>query len=185
MNKQHEHINAYLRQDKPLQDFLAPSVAYPGCKDGIFIQVGNSGKPLPRIGVGSLIIKPINVTGSVIGSPSEISYMLELAASRSIRAWVETRPMKEANTWNPLIASSTNVPKFHQWRCQLFEAASGCMQLALTNVHEADRCNPWVASQGYLEQINACFWPNFQCSCSEMVDSRDRMPCSLRYTWWL
>ena len=66
-------------------------------KDGVFIQVGNSGQPLPRIGVGPLITKSIKITGSVIGSPGEISEMLELAASRDIRAWVETRPMREAN----------------------------------------------------------------------------------------
>ena len=67
-------------------------------KDGVFIQVGNSGQPLPRIGVGPFIVKSIKITGSVIGSPSEITDMLELAASRGIRAWVETRPMKEANS---------------------------------------------------------------------------------------
>jgi alcohol dehydrogenase (NADP+) len=37
------------------------------------------------------------VGGSAIGSPEEIREMLQLAAERKIKPWVETRPMKDAN----------------------------------------------------------------------------------------
>lgn len=79
-------------------------------KDGVFIQVGNSGQPLPPINVGPLIVKSINITGSVIGSPKAISEMLELAASLDIRAWVQTRPMKEAN--NVLLDFEHGKPRY-------------------------------------------------------------------------
>lgn len=39
----------------------------------------------------------IKVGGSGIGSPAEIEEMLQLAADKKIKAWVEKRPMKEAN----------------------------------------------------------------------------------------
>lgn len=37
------------------------------------------------------------LAGSLIGSPSEIREMLDLAVKHNIRPWVEERPMSEAN----------------------------------------------------------------------------------------
>ena len=35
--------------------------------------------------------------GSMIGSPGEIREMLQLAAEKNVKPWVEERPMKDAN----------------------------------------------------------------------------------------
>lgn len=35
--------------------------------------------------------------GSAIGSPADISEMLEVAAKNKVYGWVQTRPMKEVN----------------------------------------------------------------------------------------
>lgn len=48
--------------------------------------------PAPR-----LIMTRAALGGSMIGSPTEIREMLELAAAKNIRPWVEERPMKDAN----------------------------------------------------------------------------------------
>lgn len=39
----------------------------------------------------------IKVGGSAIGSPGEIEEMLQLAADKKIKAWVQERPLKDAN----------------------------------------------------------------------------------------
>lgn len=39
----------------------------------------------------------IKIGGSAIGSPAEIEEMLQLAADKSIKPWVEQRPMEDAN----------------------------------------------------------------------------------------
>lgn len=52
---------------------------------------------LPDINVFTLLGAGIKFGGSGIGSPADIAEMLQLAADNKIRAWVEKRPMKEAN----------------------------------------------------------------------------------------
>ena len=42
-------------------------------------------------------MKRVKFGGSLIGSPSEIREMLELAAEKKIKSWVQERPMKDAN----------------------------------------------------------------------------------------
>lgn len=44
-----------------------------------------------------LVDRRIKLTGSNIGSPSETRDMLELAASKNIKPWIQERPMSEAN----------------------------------------------------------------------------------------
>lgn len=65
---------------------------------GTLIQVGapDSGE-LPPINAFTLITRGVKVGGSAIGSPSEIADMLQLAADKKIKPWVEKRSMKEAN----------------------------------------------------------------------------------------
>ncbi|KAJ6016643.1 NADP-dependent alcohol dehydrogenase 7 [Penicillium sp. IBT 35674x] len=64
---------------------------------GTFIQLGapeDGGLEIPAF---ALIMKGMKLGGSMIGSPDEIREMLELAAAKNIKPWIEERPMKEAN----------------------------------------------------------------------------------------
>lgn len=45
----------------------------------------------------TLIGGGVKIGGSAIGSPAEIREMLQFAADKNIRPWVQTRPLKEAN----------------------------------------------------------------------------------------
>ncbi|CAM1510618.1 Fc.00g009530.m01.CDS01 [Cosmosporella sp. VM-42] len=65
---------------------------------GTFIQVGApDGGKLPPVNAFTLLANNIKLGGSGIGSPAEINQMLEFAAEKDIRPWVELRPLKEAN----------------------------------------------------------------------------------------
>ncbi|POS74584.1 NADP-dependent alcohol dehydrogenase [Diaporthe helianthi] len=65
---------------------------------GNLIQVGApDGGNLPPINAFTLVGNGIKIGGSGIGSPSEISEMLQLAADKKIKPWVQARPLKEAN----------------------------------------------------------------------------------------
>lgn len=66
--------------------------------NGTFIQVGApDGGKLPEINAFALIAGNVKIGGSGIGSPAEIREMLQFAADKNIRPWVETRPLKDAN----------------------------------------------------------------------------------------
>jgi len=45
----------------------------------------------------TLIANGIKVGGSAIGAPREIEEMLQLAADKKIKPWVQERPMEDAN----------------------------------------------------------------------------------------
>jgi len=64
---------------------------------GTFIQVGAPEDKLPQLSAGALIGKAIKIGGSMIGSAMEIEEMLQLAVTKQVKAWVQTRPMKDAN----------------------------------------------------------------------------------------
>ncbi|KAI9147744.1 NADP-dependent alcohol dehydrogenase 7 [Paramyrothecium foliicola] len=65
---------------------------------GTFIQVGApDGGELPPINVFPLLMSGVRIGGSGIGSPDEIAEMLQLAVDKKVKAWVEERPLKEAN----------------------------------------------------------------------------------------
>jgi D-arabinose 1-dehydrogenase-like Zn-dependent alcohol dehydrogenase len=65
---------------------------------GTFIQVGApDGGELPAINAFTLIAGGIKIGGSAIGAPWEITEMLELAAEKKVKPWIQKRPMKEAN----------------------------------------------------------------------------------------
>lgn len=55
------------------------------------------GGNLPPVNAFSLIVNRIKIGGSLIGSPGEIREMLQLAADKQIKPWVETRPFSDAN----------------------------------------------------------------------------------------
>jgi alcohol dehydrogenase (NADP+) len=75
----------------PMSDYL--SLLRPG---GVMVQVG-----LPEDGkfeVGAMpLIRGARLEGSLVGSPGEIQEMLQLAAEKGVKPWVQTRPMAEAN----------------------------------------------------------------------------------------
>ncbi|KAI0025388.1 zinc-binding dehydrogenase [Xylariomycetidae sp. FL0641] len=65
---------------------------------GTLIQVGApDGGELPPINAFTLIFNGVKVGGSATGAPWEIRQMLQLAADKKIKPWVEKRPMKDAN----------------------------------------------------------------------------------------
>ncbi|KIV99666.1 uncharacterized protein PV09_08721 [Verruconis gallopava] len=65
--------------------------------DGTFVQVGAPEDRLPALNAFHFISKGVKMTGSSIGAPAEIEEMLEFAAEKSIKPWIEVRPMKEAD----------------------------------------------------------------------------------------
>jgi alcohol dehydrogenase (NADP+) len=50
-----------------------------------------------QIPAHALIGRRIRMGGSLIGSPSEIREMLQLAAEKGVHPWIQERPMKDAN----------------------------------------------------------------------------------------
>ena len=64
---------------------------------GIFIQVGAPEDLIPPFNAFALIAKGVKIGGSAIGSPKEIHEMLALAKDKQVKAWIQKRPMTEAN----------------------------------------------------------------------------------------
>jgi alcohol dehydrogenase (NADP+) len=64
---------------------------------GIFVQVGAPEDTLPPIHAFDLIPREKRIGGSAIGPPGQIREMLELAARKGVKPWVEKRSMKDAN----------------------------------------------------------------------------------------
>ncbi|EPS26266.1 NADP-dependent alcohol dehydrogenase 7 [Penicillium oxalicum] len=64
---------------------------------GTFVQLGAPEDGPFELPAFALIVKGIKIGGSLIGSPDEIREMLDLAASKKVKPWVEERPMKDAN----------------------------------------------------------------------------------------
>ncbi|KAL6411815.1 alcohol dehydrogenase-like protein [Ilyonectria robusta] len=76
---------------------------------GTFVQLGAPDGPLP-LPVFPLMQSRINVTGSGIGSPSEIRKMMDLAVRKDVKPWIEIRPMKEAN--QAMVDFEAGKPKY-------------------------------------------------------------------------
>lgn len=77
--------------------------------EGTLVQVGVPEAPI-SLRPYYLIAGRKNVTGSGIGSPAEIRDMLQLAADKQIKPWVEKRPMKEAN--QAIVDLDAGKPRF-------------------------------------------------------------------------
>jgi alcohol dehydrogenase (NADP+) len=77
---------------------------------GRFIQVGGPEEPFPAFSPFALITKHISLEGSSIGSPAQISEMLELAAAKKIKPWIEELPMGEAN--KAIVDLSDGKPRY-------------------------------------------------------------------------
>lgn len=65
--------------------------------DGTFVQLGLPEDGGYNIPASAFIRKRVKMTGSLVGSPAEIREMLELAAEKKVKSWVQERPMKDAN----------------------------------------------------------------------------------------
>jgi D-arabinose 1-dehydrogenase-like Zn-dependent alcohol dehydrogenase len=88
----------------PFNEYLALLKA-----EGTLVQVGVPEAPI-SLKPFSLIFGRKNVTGSGIGSPDEIRDMLQLAADKQIKPWVEKRPMSDAN--QAIIDLDAGKPRF-------------------------------------------------------------------------
>lgn len=78
--------------------------------DGQFIQVGAPEDRLPAFNAFSLIPKGAKIGGSAIGAPHEIEEMLELAAEKGLKPWVEKRKLGEAN--QAVVDMGKNLPRY-------------------------------------------------------------------------
>ncbi|RAK72267.1 NAD(P)-dependent alcohol dehydrogenase [Aspergillus fijiensis CBS 313.89] len=76
----------------PLRDYLSLLKT-----DGCFHQLGVPEDGTLPIPAEALVFRRLKVAGSLMAGPGEIREMLELAASKNVRSWVEEVPMKEAN----------------------------------------------------------------------------------------
>lgn len=65
--------------------------------DGSFIQVGAPEEKFPPLNAFQFIMKGIKLSGSAIGSPGEIKEMLDFAAEKKVKSWIEVVDMKDAN----------------------------------------------------------------------------------------
>jgi alcohol dehydrogenase (NADP+) len=65
--------------------------------DGALVQVGNPEDGLLAVPTPRLIMGRIKLGGSCIGSPNDIRGMLQLAADKKIKPWIEEQSMKDAN----------------------------------------------------------------------------------------
>ena len=76
----------------PLKEYL--SLLRP---KGTFCQVGIPEGPLPQLDTMALVLNGTSVCFSDSASPGNVREMLGLAAEKGVRAWTETRPMREVN----------------------------------------------------------------------------------------
>lgn len=76
----------------PLQRYLS-LLAF----NGTFVQVGAPEEPLPSFNAFAVMSKRVKVTGSMIGSPSEIKDMLKFFAEKGVKTWNNNIPMTQAN----------------------------------------------------------------------------------------
>jgi alcohol dehydrogenase (NADP+) len=64
---------------------------------GALVQVGNPDDGIFSIPPNPMQVQRLSFSGSVIGSAAETRELLQLAADKDIKAWIEERPMKSAN----------------------------------------------------------------------------------------
>lgn len=78
--------------------------------NGTFVQLGAPDDPLPSFSPFSLILRNLKIAGSLIGTRQQIKDMLELAKKTDLQAWVQVRPMEEAN--QVLIDFEKGLPRY-------------------------------------------------------------------------
>ncbi|SMY23094.1 unnamed protein product [Zymoseptoria tritici ST99CH_1A5] len=77
---------------------------------GVFVQVGAPDEALPPVLPMALIMKKVSIKGSLIGSPAEIREMLELAAEKGVKPWIQKRRMEDAN--RVLVDFEEGLPRY-------------------------------------------------------------------------
>jgi alcohol dehydrogenase (NADP+) len=78
--------------------------------NGTFVQLGAPDDPLPSFSPLGLIFKNLKIAGSLIGTRQHIRDMLELAKKTNLQAWVQVRPMEEAN--QVLVDFEKGLPRY-------------------------------------------------------------------------
>ncbi|BFZ65287.1 hypothetical protein YB2330_006452 [Saitoella coloradoensis] len=76
---------------------------------GKFVMVGAPEESI-TFNVFPLLMANVSIGGSLIGSPSEIREMLELAVKANVRSWIEVRDLKDVN--QALIDMEDGKPRF-------------------------------------------------------------------------
>jgi len=79
-------------KDFPMKEYLSTLWI-----DGHFITVGLPDEPLPPINVFDLLKNASRIGSSHIGSKVEALEMMQLAADKGIKPWIEELPMKDCN----------------------------------------------------------------------------------------
>lgn len=102
------------RFDLIISTVSSPKVPFTGYigmlkMDGTMVQVGAPEEALP-LHAFSLIPQRKRLAGSMIGSPSDIRAMFQLAADKNVKPWVEQRPMSEAN--QAIVDFEAGKPRF-------------------------------------------------------------------------
>nr|WNZ75774.1 hypothetical protein [Trichoderma harzianum] len=97
-------ISTASSEDMPLNEYLQLLKL-----NGTLVQVGAPENPVP-LRPFALIAGRKNLTGSGIGSPGEIREMMQLAADKQIKPWVELRPMSDAN--QAMVDLDAGKPRF-------------------------------------------------------------------------
>jgi len=65
---------------------------------GTMIQLGIAdGGKMPELSAFSLVMSGVKLGGSMVGTPEDISEMLQLAADKGVKPWIQERLMSEAN----------------------------------------------------------------------------------------
>lgn len=77
-------------KDMPLQDYLTMLYVH-----GSFITVGIPDDPLPELKSFDFLANGCKLGGSHIGSKKEALQMLDIAAKKGIKPWIEELPMKD------------------------------------------------------------------------------------------
>lgn len=77
---------------------------------GTFIQVGAPEDKLPDLTAFAFIGKGVKFGGSMIGSPGQIKEMLDFAAEKKVKAWINEYDMKDAN--QALIDFEAGKPRY-------------------------------------------------------------------------
>nr|POE92398.1 nadp-dependent alcohol dehydrogenase 7 [Quercus suber] len=86
-------VSTVSSEKMPLEDYMKLLKV-----QGTFIQVGApDGGNLPPVNAFTLIFNGIKLGGSAIGSPADIAEMLQLAADKKVKPWIQERSMKDAN----------------------------------------------------------------------------------------
>lgn len=66
--------------------------------EGHYINVMLQDFDLPKLSPGQLIFNQLTIHGSLTGSPAEIDEMLEFAAEKDVKPWIEVRPFDDIET---------------------------------------------------------------------------------------